>query len=161
MTSLRFAETLATCRMDVLLKERGRVLVAYSGGADSSCLLLLMRDWCAENGVALSAAHVNHNEVQQIIRLSNFLCIALCNRFLIQRVEDTDTGKLRNTGDTSDIHQLVNNYRVNNVRGNADLICDLTGQDTAQVGGMLAAQCDLQVMYQCVCYCIGSAGDGL
>ena len=60
MTSLRFAETLASCRMDVLLKERGRVLVAYSGGADSSCLLRLMRDWCAENGVALSAAHVNH-----------------------------------------------------------------------------------------------------
>ncbi|MBE6724617.1 MAG: tRNA lysidine(34) synthetase TilS [Ruminococcaceae bacterium] len=60
MTTLRFAETLAACRMDVLMKERGRILAAYSGGADSSCLLRLLRDWCAENGVALSAAHVNH-----------------------------------------------------------------------------------------------------
>ena len=60
MTSLRFDETLASCRMDVLMKERGRVLVGYSGGADSSCLLRLLSGWCAENGIVLSAVHVNH-----------------------------------------------------------------------------------------------------
>ena len=36
------------------------ILVAYSGGADSSCLLRLLSDWCAQNRTMLYAAHVNH-----------------------------------------------------------------------------------------------------
>lgn len=37
-----------------------KVLVAYSGGADSSLLLALAASWAAENGVKLFAAHVDH-----------------------------------------------------------------------------------------------------
>lgn len=36
------------------------VLVAYSGGADSSLALHLMNDWSNENGVKIYAAHINH-----------------------------------------------------------------------------------------------------
>ena len=60
IASLHFAETLADEGMDTLLRSRGRVIVGFSGGADSSCLLVLLRRWCAENGVILEAAHVNH-----------------------------------------------------------------------------------------------------
>ena len=60
MITLRFAETLAAFGMDALLLRHGHVLAAFSGGADSSCLLVLLRDWCREHGVELSAAHVNH-----------------------------------------------------------------------------------------------------
>ena len=37
------------------------LLLAYSGGADSSLLLHLLCAWCKENGVGLYAAHVNHS----------------------------------------------------------------------------------------------------
>ena len=37
------------------------LLVAYSGGADSSLLLNLLCEWCKKNGVKLYAAHVNHS----------------------------------------------------------------------------------------------------
>lgn len=36
------------------------LLVAYSGGADSSCLLYMLKDWCDKTDVKLFAAHVNH-----------------------------------------------------------------------------------------------------
>ncbi len=36
------------------------VLVGYSGGADSTLLLRLMRDYCAEHGIYIAAVHVNH-----------------------------------------------------------------------------------------------------
>ena len=59
-TTLHFGETLTRYGADKLLRSRGRVLLGFSGGADSSCLLVLLREWCAENGVRLEAAHVNH-----------------------------------------------------------------------------------------------------
>ncbi len=38
----------------------GTVILAYSGGADSTCLLHHLHAWCGKNGVTLAAAHVNH-----------------------------------------------------------------------------------------------------
>lgn len=42
------------------MRNAGTVIAAYSGGADSSCLLYHLVRWCRDNGVALAAAHVNH-----------------------------------------------------------------------------------------------------
>lgn len=42
------------------MRRAGCVIVAYSGGADSSCLLYHLHTWCADNNVSLAAAHVNH-----------------------------------------------------------------------------------------------------
>src|SRR5260370_33267897 len=47
-----------------LLPEKGAIVVAVSGGADSLCLLDLLRQICGPNGrfpaVSLQAAHLNH-----------------------------------------------------------------------------------------------------
>ena len=51
MTKIRFRETIRKLKMDTLLRECGTVIVGYSGGADSSCLLRFMKKWCDENGV--------------------------------------------------------------------------------------------------------------
>lgn len=40
--------------------DHGTLIVGYSGGADSSCLLHLLVPWCRNNGVRLAALHVNH-----------------------------------------------------------------------------------------------------
>ncbi len=46
--------------LDSLMKSSGTVIAAYSGGADSSCLLHLLHGYCTANGISLAAAHVNH-----------------------------------------------------------------------------------------------------
>lgn len=60
MQELLWKETIKKHRMDEIMRDRGVVIIGYSGGADSSCLLHLMNNWCSENGVKLAAAHINH-----------------------------------------------------------------------------------------------------
>ena len=60
MQELLWKETIKKHRMDEIMRDRGVVIIGYSGGADSSCLLHLMNSWCSENGVKLVAAHINH-----------------------------------------------------------------------------------------------------
>ena len=55
---LRFRETIESYKSAIA--ESGCVIVGYSGGADSSCLLRLMADFCKDFGVHFAAAHVNH-----------------------------------------------------------------------------------------------------
>ncbi|MGN0696169.1 MAG: tRNA lysidine(34) synthetase TilS [Oscillospiraceae bacterium] len=38
----------------------GSILAALSGGADSVCLLLVLREYCSEKNISLSAIHINH-----------------------------------------------------------------------------------------------------
>jgi hypoxanthine phosphoribosyltransferase len=59
-TELQFEKTMAEYGMDRLAKKKGAVLVGFSGGADSSCLLALMKEWTGKNGTDLYACHVNH-----------------------------------------------------------------------------------------------------
>ena len=60
MTTLSFPKTLVRYGMDEVMRRAGSVVLGYSGGADSTCLLVLLEEWCRENGVSLAAAHVNH-----------------------------------------------------------------------------------------------------
>lgn len=58
--SLKFDDALSRFGLAAAMRNAGTVIAAYSGGADSSCLLYHLRHWCAENGITLAAAHVNH-----------------------------------------------------------------------------------------------------
>ena len=60
MINLMFPNTLVRFGMDGVMRRAGHVVLGYSGGADSTCLLVLLGEWCRENGVFLAAAHVNH-----------------------------------------------------------------------------------------------------
>ncbi|MCR4907107.1 MAG: tRNA lysidine(34) synthetase TilS [Clostridiales bacterium] len=60
MTTLQFPHTLVRFGMDGILRRAGYAVLGYSGGADSTCLLVLLSAWCRENGVTLAAAHVHH-----------------------------------------------------------------------------------------------------
>ncbi len=42
------------------MEKHGCVIVGFSGGADSSCLLRLMIPWCRKKQIRLAAVHVNH-----------------------------------------------------------------------------------------------------
>lgn len=55
---LAFSKTIENYQ--ALIEEKGCVIIGYSGGADSSCLLRLMSNWCAKHDIRLIAAHVNH-----------------------------------------------------------------------------------------------------
>ena len=43
-----------------MIRPGDRIVAGISGGADSVCLLFLLKELCGEKGAALSAVHVNH-----------------------------------------------------------------------------------------------------
>ena len=49
-----------TIKKHSMLKEKDRVLVALSGGADSVCLLILLDEIKDKFKITLEAAHINH-----------------------------------------------------------------------------------------------------
>ncbi len=55
-----FCSTIEKYGMDKLMHDCGAVVVAFSGGADSVCMLYLLHKYCTEQGIRLVAAHVNH-----------------------------------------------------------------------------------------------------
>ncbi len=60
MLRKKFLETVRSRGMDRLMEQSGVVIAAFSGGADSSALLLLLSEYAKEKGLRLIAAHVNH-----------------------------------------------------------------------------------------------------
>lgn len=55
-----FKRTIKEYKMDALIESYGTVVSAFSGGADSTCMLYLLNVYCKEHGIKLIAAHVNH-----------------------------------------------------------------------------------------------------
>lgn len=58
--TLQISSTIRRYGLDKIMINSGFVIVGYSGGADSSCLLRFLSVWCKANNVHLAAAHVNH-----------------------------------------------------------------------------------------------------
>lgn len=59
------------------------LLCAFSGGADSTALLVVMRKICAERGIGLYAAHVNHMIRGNEARRDMLHCQELCEKFSV------------------------------------------------------------------------------
>ena len=56
----RFSDALKQNGIGELIDSADRVIVGYSGGADSGFLLYLLREYARPRGIAVEAAHVNH-----------------------------------------------------------------------------------------------------
>ncbi len=56
----RFCEAMSQNGISHLLRQHGGVLTAYSGGADSTLLLHFLHQYCQENDLFLTCAHVHH-----------------------------------------------------------------------------------------------------
>lgn len=53
-------KVLETIRQEALIESGDKVLVAFSGGPDSACLLHILKELEEELGISLYAAHLNH-----------------------------------------------------------------------------------------------------
>jgi tRNA(Ile)-lysidine synthase len=78
-------ETLAVCGMD----ETSRVLVAFSGGADSTALLLSLAELRRDGSLkALFAAHLNHGIRGETAERDMRFCEALCKALDVELVTE-------------------------------------------------------------------------
>ena len=73
------------------LKRGARVAVALSGGADSVCLLSLMKELSKKKGFELFALHLNHcirgDEADRDERFCRELCERLCVPIMVERAD--------------------------------------------------------------------------
>ena len=79
-----FERLLSEYDMTRLLKRSGCVITAFSGGADSSCLLRLMDVLAKKLGVAHVAAHVNHMIRGDEADRDEAFCREVCEKLNIQ-----------------------------------------------------------------------------
>ena len=71
------------------------ILVAFSGGADSSLMLGWLCQWCRENSVKLYAAHINHGIRGKEAERDRDFCIDICKRLGVELfVHEADVPKL-------------------------------------------------------------------
>ena len=108
-----------------------------------------------------AAAHVNDDQVQLLIAKAVLLGVAASHRLLVQGVEDAAAGQFGHTGDTGNVSQLVHHHGVNDKGRNANLVPNLPGEDSAQIGGVLTLYAGFQIGKQSVGDGVGAAGDGL
>lgn len=80
-TPLRFNDTIEKTGIGNILRDKKTVIIALSGGADSSCLFYLMTEWCKKNGVAPVCAHVNHMIRGHEADSDEAYCRKLCEKF--------------------------------------------------------------------------------
>ena len=60
MTELQFENTIKAYGIESAMKCADIIYIGFSGGADSSCLLHVMSEWCKRAGKKLEALHMNH-----------------------------------------------------------------------------------------------------
>ncbi len=108
-----------------------------------------------------AASHMNHNQAQTFIGLSNFLRIALRNSFLIQGMENTYPGKLRHAGISGNRYQFIHHCGIYNVGRHANGVRNFLSQNASQIRSMLPLNALFQVPEQIFRHGICTAGNGL
>lgn len=102
MQKLSFRQTLSDHGLDEAVLSSGTVIVGFSGGADSSCLLRLLNEWTKEKGVALHAAHVNHlirgDEADRDEKFCRLVCKELGIPLHVLKIDVPALAKERGTG---------------------------------------------------------------
>ncbi len=113
-----------------------RVLVGVSGGADSVCLLLLLRELSTELGFCLEAVHVNHGiRGEEALRDEQFV-VSLCQKLHVPlRVYRADIPALaKETGETLEQAGRTLRYEMfaTLVTGELDVVAVAHHQDDAE-----------------------------
>ncbi|MBE6617216.1 MAG: tRNA lysidine(34) synthetase TilS [Ruminococcaceae bacterium] len=102
MQKLSFRQTLSEYGLDEAVLSSGTVIVGFSGGADSSCLLRLLNEWTKEKGVALYAAHINHmirgDEADRDEKFCRLVCEKLKIPLHVLKIDIPALAKDRGTG---------------------------------------------------------------
>ncbi|MBQ7930594.1 MAG: tRNA lysidine(34) synthetase TilS [Clostridia bacterium] len=78
-----FLDAVSRYGMDEAMLRAGVVVAGFSGGADSSCLLRLLKDWCDAHSVTLAAAHINHGIRGANADRDEQFCRAVCRELEI------------------------------------------------------------------------------
>ena len=85
-----------------MLSLHRRVVVGLSGGADSVCLLLMLKEACKENDVELVAVHVNHGIRNEEADRDEEFCRKLCEEnniaFKVHRFSVPEIAKEKKLG---------------------------------------------------------------
>ena len=88
----------AFCRQKELLYQGDRILLGLSGGADSTCLFLVLLELAREWNLALIPVHINHNLRGEAAKEDENFCKALCRKYglelLVVSVEVEELVKL-------------------------------------------------------------------
>lgn len=85
-----------------------------------------------------AAAHVADDEIQGLIGLADLLGVALGHGLLVQGVENAAAGDEGVAGVAGQRRQLIHHGGIHDVGGDVQRRADLTGQQAAQVAGMVA-----------------------
>ncbi len=71
----------AFCRQKELLYQGDRILLGLSGGADSTCLFLVLLELAMEWGITLLPVHINHNLRGEAAKEDETFCKELCKKY--------------------------------------------------------------------------------
>ncbi len=77
----RFAASLRRLGLDAPLSKAAAVIAGYSGGADSSLMLYLLREYLGNTGTIICAAHLNHMIRGDEAARDEKFCIDTCEKY--------------------------------------------------------------------------------
>ena len=107
-----------------------------------------------------AAAHVADDEVQILILLALLLGEALGHGLLVQSVENADALEQGVAGIAGHVCHFIDDHRVDDVGGDAQLVADLAGDQAAQIGGVLPLHADGAVLDHVVIDSVCTAANG-
>ncbi len=101
-----------------------------------------------------------HNQVQLFIRDAGFLCVSSGNSLLVERMENTSSGKLRQPEYLA-IGSSSSTTTGSTMKEGTPMESPISLQGCSQVGSVLSLIADFQIVKQFVAHFIGAARDRL